>query len=74
MKTVRSVDKFGWKSFVSAISLLYKNLKEYIRADFLPSNQLVNSKSTGLFAPGLALGGGGFTPLSVKLDPDILES
>ena len=31
-------------------------------------------KSTGLFSPGTALGGGGFPPPSVKLDLDILES
>ena len=34
---------------------------------------MINPKSTGLFPPGAALGGGVSTP-SVKLDPDILES
>ena len=35
----------------------------------------INRKSTGLFPPGAALGGGGcFPPPSVRLDPDILES
>ena len=32
-----------------------------------------NSKSTGLFPPGAALGGC-FPPPYVRLDPDILES
>ena len=39
-KTLRSVDKFGCKSSVSAMSLLYKNFKEYIRADFLRCNKI----------------------------------
>ena len=39
------------------------------------SDRSFNPKSTGLFAPGTALGGRGvFSTPSVKLDPDILES
>ena len=43
---------------------------------FMPPSNAINPKSTGLFPPGAALGGGGvFHPSpSVRLDPDILES
>ena len=41
MKTLRSVDKFGCKFSISAISMLCKNLAEYIRKAFLPSNLVV---------------------------------
>ena len=34
MKTLRSVDKYGCKSSIFAISLLHKKLTEYISADF----------------------------------------
>ena len=38
MLTLRWVDKFGYIFFISAISLLCKNLTEYIRAGLLRSN------------------------------------
>ena len=40
------------------------------------STACINPKSTGLFALGTALGGGGVfsTPPSIKFDPDIPES
>ena len=34
----------------------------------------LNTKSTGLFPPGAALGGGCFPSPTVRLDADILES
>ena len=34
MKTLRSVHKFGCRFPISAISLLYKNLTDHIRAEF----------------------------------------
>ena len=54
-----------------------KIVQEYPSKDPLPRllENDINPKSTGLFPPSAALGGGGcFPPPSVRLDPDILES
>ena len=45
-----------------------------IQCNTSEQERTANPKSTGLFAPSTALGGGCFPPPSVKLDPDILES